>query len=85
MAEDQELEHLEAELGDALRRLVLLNDRSTEIVAALQAAGSAGSFEKFPALTTQLAVVEARRTRATTIAETASQRLSRLRHRVQEG
>jgi hypothetical protein len=85
MAVDPDVERVEEALGDALTRLALLNDRRSQIVAALQAAKSAGNSEDVPALATQLEVVEARRTRATAIAEAASQRLSRLRHRVQEG
>jgi hypothetical protein len=85
MTVDPDLQRVEEELGAAQTRLALLNDRSSQIVAALQAARSAGNSESVRALATQLEVVEARRTRAMTIAEAASQRLSQLRRRAQEG
>ena len=85
MAVDPDLQRVEEELGAARTRLALLNDRRSQIVAALQAARSAGNSETVRALATQLEVVEARRTRAMTIAEAASQRLNQLRCRVQEG
>ena len=85
MTVDPDLQRVEEELGAAQTRLALLNDRSSQIVAALQAARSAGNSESVRALATQLEVVEAQRTRAMTIAEAASQRLSQLRRRAQEG
>ena len=39
---DPDLERVAAELGDALRRQALLNERSSEVVAALLAARSVG-------------------------------------------
>ena len=85
MTVDPDLQRVEEELGAAQMRLALLDDRSSQIVAALQAARSAGNSESVRALATQLEVVEAQRTRAMTIAEAASQRLSQLRRRAQEG
>jgi hypothetical protein len=85
MAADPDLERVEAELDDALRRLALITDRRAQIAAALQVAKSAGNSEKIRTLATQLDVVEARHARATAIAAAAAQRLTRLRQRVQDG
>jgi hypothetical protein len=82
---DPDLERVAAEFGDALRRHALLNERSSEVVAALLAARSVGRPQGVPALAAQLEVVEARRLRAMAIAQTASQHLSELRRQVLMG
>ena len=75
-----DLERSEEELGDALTRQALLNDRCTELTEALELARARGQAAEACELAAQLDVVEARRTRAMALAQGASQRLSQLRH-----
>lgn len=82
---DSDLDRVEEELGDALTKHALLNDRGGEIMAALEVARSRGDHEQARELAAQLDVVEARRMRAMAIAQAASQRLGQLRRHVQEG
>jgi hypothetical protein len=81
---DSDLDRIEEELGDALTRHLLMNDRGAEIVAALALARSSGEQERARELAAQLDIVEARRMRAMAIAQAASQHLNRLRREIQK-
>lgn len=82
---DQEVARVEEELGDALTRQGLLNDRCDEIAGRLQAARGVGHASAAAELAAQLDVAEARRARAMALACDASQRLNRLRARLRDG
>ena len=80
-----ELDSVVEELGDALTKQGLLNDRGSELIAELEVARARGDAGRVRELLDQLDIVEARRVRAMALAGAASQRLHALRRRVIEG